>query len=169
MEEVQELVANNTPEGEISENVTLYFSDNGVSKIKLEAPILQKVVQPQSSEEESQSDLICPQGMLVTFYDSLGKPESELYANYGKLLTNEQYLLVKDSVVFTNPKKDKLETELLHIFFDKDSIVTPEIVKITTKDGVIEGKGMTANTNFTKYRLNAITNSYYNLKENKEE
>lgn len=157
---------NNTNIGEVSENVTLFFSDKGNTKIKLEAPILQKVsLYSEDKKNNVESNLICPKGMFVTFYDSTGKEQSYLESNYGKLISEDQYLLVKDSVVFTNPKKEKLETNLLHIFFSKDSITTDKEVKITTKEGVIIGEGLTSNTNFTKYQMHRITNSYYNFKD----
>ncbi len=175
MNEVNEMMENNTPLGEVSENVTLYFSDNGKPKIKLEAPLLHKeAVEEKKTEEKKKtkgnkkkgvinSNLICPQGMLVTFYDSLGIETSQLFAKYGKMTSETQYLLVKDSVVVTNKKEEKLETELLHIYFNKDSITTPDPVTITTSDGVIKGVGLTSNTGFTKYQLNQITESYYNI------
>jgi LPS export ABC transporter protein LptC len=170
LEDVDEMVENNSQLGEISENVTLYFSDNGNSKIKLEAPILQKISLLEDKKENGKSSsLICPKGMLVTFFDSLGNEQSKLYANYGKLLSQEQFLLVKDSVVFTNPKKEKLETELLNIYFNKDSITTTEEVKITTKEGVIMGEGLTSNTSFTKYQLHKITDSHYFFKDPEKE
>ena len=66
--------------------------------------------------------------MKVTFYDTLENIESVLTANYGLLLSEEQYLKVQDSVVFQNNKKDRLDTELLNIFFEKDSIYTDKFV-----------------------------------------
>lgn len=161
------MVENNTNLYETSQNVTLYFSDVGKTKIKLEAPLLKKKIEEKISKETDKktTNLICTKGMLVTFYDSIGQEESKLYSKYGKLISENQYLIVKDSVVFTNHKKEKLETELLHIFFDKDSITTAENVKITSKEGIIIGKGLTSNTNFTNYKLNKITDSYYNIKE----
>ena len=60
--------------------------------------------------------------MKVTFYDTLENIESVLTANYGLLLSEEQYLKVQDSVVFQNNKNDRLDTELLNIYFEKDSI-----------------------------------------------
>lgn len=177
LEEVNEMLENNTPLGEVSENVTLYFSDNGKPKIKLEAPVLNKVAVEKEEETEKNkkkgkkkkvamsSNLICPKGMLVTFYDSLGVEESQLFAKYGKMTSETQYLYVRDSVVFTNLNEEKLETELLHIYFSKDSITTPEPVTITTADGIIKGEGLTSNTGFTKYQLHRITESYYNLKD----
>ena len=176
LEEVNEMLENNTPLGEVSENVTLYFSDNGKPKIKLEAPVLNKVAVEKEETEKNKkkgkkkkvamsSNLICPKGMLVTFYDSLGVEESQLFAKYGKMTSETQYLYVRDSVVFTNLNEEKLETELLHIYFSKDSITTPEPVTITTADGIIKGEGLTSNTGFTKYQLHRITESYYNLKD----
>jgi len=184
LEEVNEMIENNTPLGEVSENVTLYFSDNGKPKIKLEAPILNKVAVEEKKEIDKEtvekgkkkgkrkvamsSNLICPEGMLVTFYDSLGIEESQLYAKYGKMISETQYLLVRDSVVFTNINDEKLETELLHIYFNKDSITTPEPVTITTGEGIIKGVGLTSNTGFTKYQLDKITESHYNLKDSEK-
>lgn len=162
LEDVNELVENNSQLGEVSENVTLYFSDNGNSKMKLEAPVLKKVtVLEDNKENVKTSSLICPNGMLVTFFDSIGNEESNLYSKYGKLMSDEQYLLVRDSVVFTNVKNEMLETELLNIYFNKDSITTTKPVRITTKEGVITGVGLTSNTSFTKYQLHKITDSHY--------
>ncbi len=169
LEEANKTVTKNNQLGEVSENVTLYFSDNGNNKIKLEAPILKKVsIQEEEDNKVKTASLICPAGMLVTFFDSLGNEESQLSSNYGKLMSQDQYLLVKDSVVFLNPKKEKLETELLHIYFNKDSITTPEKVKITTEEGVIIGEGLTSNTAFSKYQLKKISDSYYNFTEPEE-
>ena len=164
LDDVNEMVENNSQLGEVSENVVLYFSNNGNTKIKLEAPILKKISIMEEDQLKS-SSLICPNGMLVTFFDSLGNEESQLYAKYGKLLSEEQFLLVRDSVVFTNPKEEKLETNLLNIYFNKDSITTTEKVKITTKEGVIMGEGLTSNTSFTKYQLHKITDSHYYFKD----
>ncbi len=167
-EDIRKVTENNEL-GEVSYNVTLYFSDSGRTKIKLETPLLKKIsIYDENEEDVKTSNLICPEGMVVTFFDTTGNEESKLSSKYGKLLSEEQYLLVKDSVVFVNPKGEKLETELLHIYFSEDSITTPEKVKITTEDGVIIGKGLTSNTGFTKYTLNQITNSYYNFKEEDE-
>lgn len=169
IEDINEMVENNNQPGEVSENVTLFFSDNGNSKIKLEAPILKKIPIKNEEEDAISSSLICPEGMLVTFFDTLGNEESQLYANYGKLLSEDQFLLVRDSVVFTNPKKEKLETNLLNVYFNKDSITTTEEVKITTKEGVIMGEGLTSNTSFTKYQMHKITDSHYFFKDPEKE
>jgi LPS export ABC transporter protein LptC len=170
LEEANQIVNDNNQLGEVSENVTLYFSDNGKSKIKLEAPILKKItILEEGKKSTKTSSLTCPNGMLVTFFDSLGNVESKLYANFGRLMSENQFLLVKDSVVFTNPKNEKLETELLNIYFNKDSITTPEKVKITTKEGVITGEGLTSNTAFSKYTLHKISDSHYNFKDPEKE
>lgn len=170
LDEANKNVNENNQLGEISENVTLYFSDNGNSKLKLEAPILKKItVLDEEPKTTKTSTLICPKGMIVTFFDSLGNEESKLHSNYGKLMSEEQYLVVRDSVVFVNPKNEKLETELLNIYFNKDSITTTELVKITTAEGVIMGEGLTSNTAFSKYQLHRISDSHYNFKDPEKE
>ena len=105
--------------------------------------------------------------MKVTFYDSLENVESVLTANYGLLLSENQYLKVKDSVVFQNNKNDRLDTELLNIYFEKDSIYTDKFVKVSTESGVISGTGLVSNSNFTKYELLNVRDSHYNVSENK--
>ena len=72
------------------------------------------------------------------------------------------------SVVFFNNNDEKLETEELQLFFDKDSMYTDKFVKISTKDGVIIGKKLISNLNFTKYRILTITDSYYNIEVDEE-
>ena len=166
LDEANKTVNENNELGEISENVTLYFSDNGNSKLKLEAPILKKItILDEEPKTTKTSTLICPKGMIVTFFDTLGNEESKLYSNYGKLMSEDQFLMVKDSVVFVNPKNEKLETDLLNIYFNKDSITTTELVKITTEEGVIVGEGLTSNTAFSKYQLHKISDSHYNFKD----
>lgn len=153
--EIKEITNQVDGPDEITEEVTMYFTDMGRSKLKLESPLIYRFF------EEKHTKLECPEGMIVTFYDTLQQIESVLEANYGLLLSEDQYLKVKDSVVFTNYQGDRLDTELLNVYFGNDSIVTDAFVKVSTNDGVISGTGLVSNNNFTKYELLSITNSYY--------
>ena len=125
--------------------------------MKMEAPLLEKYPMGESNK------LVWPKGIHVYFYDSVDVIKSELTSKRAHLLEEEKYMLVQDSVVFFNTNNEKLETEELQLFFEKDSIYTDKFVKISTKDGVIIGKKLISNLNFTKYRILDITDSYYNI------
>lgn len=162
VKEIENIVKSKSEASERSENVEMTFSDGGVIQMKMIAPLLEKY------NLEEGSRLNWPNGINVLFYDSIDRVKSELTANKAHLLEEEKYMLVQDSVVFFNNNDEKLETEELQLFFDKDSMYTDKFVKISTKDGVIIGKKLISNLNFTKYRILTITDSYYNIEVDEE-
>ena len=163
LDEIKEVTSKSDGPDEITEGVIMLFTDMGKSKLKLESPLVYRFLVNEKMKIE------CPEGMKVTFYDTLENIESVLTANYGLLLSEDQYLKVEDSVVFQNNKKDRLDTELLNIYFEKDSIYTDKFVKVSTENGVISGTGLVSNSNFTKYELLNIRDSHYNVNEKKED
>ena len=163
LEEIKEVTSKSDGPDEITEGVIMLFTDMGKSKLKLESPLVYRFLDMEKMKIE------CPNGMKITFYDTLENIESVLTANYGLLLSEEQYLKVQDSVVFQNNKKDRLDTELLNIYFEKDSIHTDKFVKVSTESGVISGTGLVSNSNFTKYELLNIRDSHYNVNEKKDD
>jgi len=163
LEEVKEVTSQSDGPDEITEGVIMLFTDMGKSKLKLESPLVYRFLDKEKMKIE------CPEGMKVTFYDTLENIESILTASYGLLLAQDQYLKVQDSVVFQNNKNDRLDTELLNIYFEKDSIYTDRFVKVSTENGVISGTGLVSNSNFTKYELLNIRDSHYNVNEKKND
>jgi LPS export ABC transporter protein LptC len=154
------LLAGNDEPDEISEGVTLFYSDLGILQLKLEAPLLLRYHEKQIIE--------CPQGMRLTFYDSVGTVESSIQSLYGKMYSAEEYMYLRDSVVVQNREENRLETPELHIYLKQDSIVTTKRVKITTPDGEIRGKYLYTNSNFTRYEIDSIGDSFYYYKEETE-
>ena len=157
VEDIKTIVESKNEANEISEDVEMTFSDNGVVQMKMMAPLLEKY------DLEDESKLNWSKGIHVLFYDSVDVIRSELTAKKAYLLENQKFMLVQDSVVFFNNNDEKLETEELKLYFDKDSIYTDKFVKISTKDGVIIGRKLISNINFTDYRILDITDSYYNI------
>lgn len=146
---------------ETSRDVTMLFSDKGLSKMKLESPLLYRY----DLEEDNEMKMECPIGMVVTFYDTLGNVESVLTSKYGVLYSKKEYIKVKDSVVFVNIKEEQLNTNLLHIDFKKDSVYTHEKVVVTSPKGTISGVGFNSNTNFTKYKVHNISHGEFEMEE----
>jgi len=139
----------------------MYYTDMGNSKMKLISPEVHRF------EDNSNMILECPAGMELTFLDSLENVESVLIANYGKLYTKDQFMMVKEDVVFFNENNDTLFTDLLNIYFQKDSIYTNRPVRVSSKNGIISGNELVANSNFTFYRLLNIKDSHINYEESK--
>jgi len=54
-------------------------------------------------------------------------------------------MVVKENVVFFNKNRDTLFTDLLNIYFQKDSIYTNRPVKVSSENGVILGNELVAN------------------------
>ena len=161
VEQIKNLSSNNSQPIEITTGVTMYYSDMGNSKMRLISPEVHRF------EDELEMTLECPTGMELTFYDSLENIESVLIADYGKLYTKDQYMIVKENVVFYNKNRDTLFTDLLNIYFQKDSIYTNRPVKVSSENGVILGNELVANSNFTFYRLLNIKNSHINYEGSK--
>lgn len=146
----------NAESSERSEEVVLYFSDFGKSKLKLEAQTLI------SSENNNQIILECPDGLNLTFYDSLGNIESVLLADYGKLFAKEELLLVEKNVQFRNYQEDTLFANELTLDFGKDSIYSNDQVTFSNKEGKISGRKLKANSNFTFFKMSDISDSHVN-------
>lgn len=160
IKEIKNYSKNNTPI-EVTKNVTIYYTDMGNSKMKLVSPQVYKYT------INNEMILECPDGLEITYYDTLQNIESIMVANYGKFYSKREYMMAKDNVVFYNKNKDTLFTNLLHIYFAKDSIYTNSWVKISSETGVISGSEMVANSNFTFYKLMNIKNSHIKYEEEK--
>jgi LPS export ABC transporter protein LptC len=160
-EEIQEVTHSYDGPLEVSEGVTMFFSDKGVAQIKLESPLMHRY-----EMEGDEMRLECPTGMKVTFYDTAGKVESILTAEYGEMFSNKEFIKVKKDVVFKNNKEEELNTELLHVDFKKDCVYTHEKVVVSSPKGTISGVGLHSNSKFTDYKVHNINNGLYNLEEN---
>ena len=66
-------------------------------------------------------------------------------------------MVARNNVVVINEKGEKLNTEELVWDEEKELIYSNAFVKITTKDEIIMGTGMTANQNFTNYVIKNIS------------
>lgn len=159
-EQIEEVTHKHEGPLEISEGVTMYFSDLGKPQIKLESPLMHRYLM-----EDNEMRLECPIGMVVTFYDTAGLVESTLTANYGEMYSNKEYIMVKDDVVFKNNKNEELNTNLLHVDFKKDCVYTHEKVIVSSPKGTISGVGLHSNSKFTEYHVHNISNGVYNLED----
>ena len=130
-------------------NVRTLFSDSAKLKLQLTAPLEQTF---------ENGDVIYPKGMVVTFYSTDGKKTvvNTLEAKYGKSdKAKSLYIMRGDVRVMNVPQQQRMNTE--ELFFDKTKqlIYTDSamFVKITTPTEYLTGYGLTANQDFSRYRI----------------
>jgi LPS export ABC transporter protein LptC len=113
-------------------NVNTLFSQNGLLKANLKAPLMLRY----------QTDTVLiefPKTLHVDFFDSTGKRESWLDARYGKYLESVNKVLLRDSVKVINIKGDTLTTSELWWDQNAKKFYTDSVVRIITKDKYIRG------------------------------
>ncbi len=129
-------------------NVLELFSDSAKLKMRLTAPLEQRY---------ENNDVVYTKGLSVTFFDKDSKTViNTLTARYGKYEQNKNVFTMRGSVVVANvPEQQKLFTE--ELFFDRGKqliYTTPQMfVKVLTPTERLTGTGLTANQNFSSYRI----------------
>jgi len=100
-------------------------------------------------------------GFTLTFFDRTGKVDGKLTAQNALIFNNNSKMLARDSVVFVNDEKETLKTEELIWLQDSAIVFTDKFVTIERSTGVIYGKGLRANENFTNYEIQQTAGEFY--------
>ncbi|WP_223847328.1 LPS export ABC transporter periplasmic protein LptC [Hymenobacter montanus] len=132
-----------------STNVLTLYSDSAKLKFQLTAPLEQQF---------ENGDFLYPKGIVVTFYSADGKKSvvNTLTAKYAKIDKAKNVYTMRGAVRVVNvPQEQRMDTE--ELFFDKNKqmIYTDSamFVKVTTPTEYLTGYGLTANQNFSRYRI----------------
>ena len=134
-------------------NVTYVYTDSGTVTARLMAPYL-KEVNSLEKGKEGQTEYEMDRGItLITYHKTNGEEESRLTARSARINQHTGVALAKGNVVVTNKEGATLETEELLWYRDKDIITTQKFVKISTKEEIIMGEGMEANSGFNTYKI----------------
>lgn len=132
------------------------FSENGVLKNKLIAGKMERY------EEEDTSRTVVSEGFVLYVYNDDQSIAATMSATKGLYYPKQHILIAMDSVKLVSEKNQILETQILTWLQDSDKVFTDELVKVTSKQGVIYGqKGLVSNSSFTKYRLIDPTGEMY--------
>jgi len=147
MQEVNDL-AKRKISVDVAENVISYMSQNGLVKAKLTAPIMTRA--------EAETPLVeFPKTLQVEFYNDSTKPESHLFAKYGKYLERQGKVFLKDSVIVYNMVKgDTLITDELWWDRNKELFYNskPVVIKQANNQN-FKGDSITADQDFSAYTL----------------
>lgn len=147
MEEVRDLGRKKISQ-DVALNVESYMSQNAVVKAKLTSPIMTRT--------EIDTPLIeFPKSLHVTFYNDSIKPESYLFAKYGRYLERQGKVLLKDSVIVFNVKGDTLFTDELWWDRNQELFYTSKrvLIKQPYDQQFIGENGMEADQTFKKWTL----------------
>lgn len=134
-------------------NVRALYSDSAKLKLQLTAPLEQRF---------ENGDFIYPKGVKVIFYSADGKKTvvNTLTANYGKSDNAKNLYIMRGNVQVSNlPQQQKMNTE--ELFFDKTKQLiytdTAMFVKVETPNEYIDGYGLKANQDFSRYSIKRPT------------
>ncbi len=129
-------------------NVRTLFSDSARLKLILTAPLEQNF---------ENGDAVYPKGMTVTFFERDGHTVlNTLRANYGKVDKGKNLYIMRGQVNVANvPNQQVMKTEELFLDRNKQLIYTPPrmAVEVTTPAERLTGFGLTANQDFSRYRI----------------
>lgn len=132
-------------------NVNTLFSQNGNMKAKLKAPKMLRYLGDTVYVE-------FPKTVHVDFFDSAGKKESWLDAQYGKYIETAGKVLLRDSVQLINIQGDTLRTPELWWDQTERIFYTDSVIRIITKDKKIRGgKGLRAGQDLSSYTIKQPT------------
>jgi len=134
-------------------NSTFSYSLDGVVRTKIYAPQLDQYV-------SDSSYLIAPKTFYIEFFDSLGEYTGQMKGNEAVFSQKSNKLWTKGNLVLENWKKEKLETSTLTFNLDSDLVYTPDYVKISMENSVLEGKGLRSNSSFSNYEINQTSGNF---------
>ena len=130
-------------------NVLTLVSDSAKLKFQLTAPLEQQF---------ENGDILYPKGRKVTCYSADGRKTviNTLTAKYGKVDKAKNLYIMRGDVQVANvPQQQRMNTEELFFNKTKQLIYTDSamFVKVTTPTEYLTGYGLTANQNFSRYRI----------------
>ncbi|NVO31525.1 LPS export ABC transporter periplasmic protein LptC [Hymenobacter lapidiphilus] len=129
-------------------NVLLLYSDSARLRVRLKAPLEQGF---------ESGDRVYPEGVALTFMDQEGETVANtITGKYGRYQRNQNLFTIRGDVRVTNvAKQQRMNTEEAFYDQNKASIYTkPETeIKVTTPTEVLTGRGLTANQDFSLYKI----------------
>ena len=130
-------------------NVRTLFSDSAKLKVQLTAPLEQQF---------ENGDMVYPKGAVVTLYSADGKKTiiNIITGKYAKFEKAKNIYNMRGDVQVTNvPEQQRLNTQEIFLDRTKQLIYTDSamFVKVTTPTEYLTGYGLTANQDFSRYRI----------------
>lgn len=128
------------------EGVEMIYSDSAIVQFRIMSPLLLKYEEDNIIIEEF------PKGFSIEFFDADKNVLSRLESKYAERRSAEGLLQLRDSVVYINDQKDRLETNSLTIDELNNTISTKKFFRLIKYDSqdTLYGRGFTAQSDFSK-------------------
>ena len=128
------------------------FSDSAVVRMKFTA-------KRQLQYESGNMDF--PEGIYIESYETDGTKTSTIVADRGNYNQQEDKYTAEGNVVVRNLESDEtLKTEILYWEPREKRIYTDRYVEVASQEEVIMGEGLTAQEDFSSYRILKPTGSF---------
>ena len=138
---------NTTLPVETGKDVEITYTDSGLPKALVKAPLLERYASGSKNFTEMKK------GIKVTFLTRTQEVESFLTANYAIRYDKKKLMTARNNVVVRNVNGDTLRTEELHWDEQTQRVSSNKFVTITTKDEIIMGDGFESDVSFRNPRI----------------
>jgi LPS export ABC transporter protein LptC len=132
-----------------------FYSDSGIVRNRLRAGKVEEYM----AEERQRT--VMSDGVELVFFNPDGVQGGVLTARQGLIKPRKNSMEVRDHVVFTNVRGERLETEILIWSQDSDRVWTDQPVKIIRAQDILYGQGLDANEDFSRYTIRYPTGTLY--------
>jgi len=130
-------------------NAEILHSDSAVIKAKVITPSLLEF-------EDGNQEM--PSGFFIEFFSADGSTSSTLTADYARYNKEEDRWKATGNVILVNIKNnERLNTEELFWNPTDEKIYTEKFVRIETEDQILLGQGLTADQDFSTYKIEKLT------------
>ncbi len=132
-----------------AKNIATVYSDSGKTKLVISGPL---------QLQYNDGDREFPKGIQVDFFDEAGDSNAILTANYARFdKATDIHLALGNVIIFNKKERRKLNTEELRWNRSTRKVYTDKFVRIETPTEILTGHGLTANQDFSWYRITRPT------------
>ena len=147
IKETRQVFTQNDVAVEIGREVEILYSDSALVRVRVTGPVLHNHSSPEKPRQEF------PEGIQMDFISPDLSVRSVLTAKTATRYQEEGKIIVRDSVVLTTVKQEKLETEELIWDERTGKIRTEKFVKVSQPGEIIYGFGLEAEQDFSYWKI----------------
>ena len=150
LEEVQTITSATESPDEVVNNMHTLYSDSGIVKYEIIATRMEKY--------STTNTTIFKDGFEVNFYREKDEIESHLEADYGEMREDENLIIARNNVIFTNYIENQtLKTEELFWMQSTKVVSTKKQFEVFGDKYYARGKGLECNETFSDYKMHKVS------------
>ena len=154
LEQVKTVTATDETPDEIVNNMHTLYSDSGIVKFEIIASRMEKY----NGENEL---TIFKDGFEVNFFKGKDVIEAHLEADYGEMRKQEQLIIARNNVIFTNYiEKQTLKTEELYWKQATKRVTTTKQFEVFEEKYYATGVGLDSDETFSDYKMHDVSVEY---------